>query len=373
MAQSPPGCGGPRTKRSVRPASPLESTREQARPDPSQRAFVGDFFGTGVPVAFTGFFENLAPTSWSAVIGQISVEYRPEEHYMHYGRVSTGTAPAAFNFAGADIKETFDEEQLINYEIGTKGTFLDSRLRLSTGLFYQVFDAYQLTANQPVDPRFLQPTDRSPLREQTINAGDGTKIWGAEVEGRLLPERPAVDRWLLQLPRLRAGRPLDRRSVPTPISNTPTTPSLIRDSPRATTASSGTADDFIDTNRVPVPRDHTATNCRRCPTTRAPSPWSYLVPLAERGRLQLLGTWSYTGARWPQRAGNIARAEVPAYARIDVRANWTSPSEEVGISAFVQNLTDEIGVSESISIDLIGSLTEPRTVGVQVWWEPSFD
>ncbi|MCE2425794.1 MAG: TonB-dependent receptor [Pseudomonadales bacterium] len=335
-------------------------------------AFVGDFFGTGVPVAFTGFFENLAPTSWSAVIGQISVEYRPEEHYMHYGRVSTGYRAGGFNFAGADIKETFDEEELINYEIGTKGTFLDGRLRLSTGLFYQVFEGYQLTANQPVDPRFLQPTDQSPLREQTINVGSDTKIWGVEVEGAYyLSDRLWIAGYYNFLGSELGTHSTVVRADPDQqyTDYTFTNPRF----PEGKDGIIGTADDFIDTNRVPVPRDHTGDELPQMPNHKGAVTVSYLVPLAERGRLQLLGTWSYTGARWPQRAGNIPRAEVPAYARIDLRANWTSPSEEIGISAFVQNLTDEIGVSESISIDLIGSLTEPRTVGVQVWWEPSFD
>ena len=335
-------------------------------------AFVGDFFGTGVPVAFTGFFETFAPTSWDAVIGHVSVEYRPEERYMYYGRVSTGYRAGGFNFAGADIKETFDEEELVNYEVGKKGTFLDNRLQLSTGLFFQVFEGYQLTANQPVNPLFLQPTDRSPLREQTINVGSDTKIWGFEVEGvYFLSERLWIAGYYNFLDsRLGAHSTVVRADPDQQYRDYEYTNPRF---PEGRDGVIGTADDFIDTNSVPIPRDHTGDQLPQMPNHKGAITVAYLAPFVEQGRLQLLGTWSYTGGRWPQRAGNIPRAEVPAYSRIDLRANWTSPSERYGATLFVQNLRDEIGVSESIAIDLQGSLTEPRTVGLQFRWEPSFD
>ena len=134
----------------------------------------------------------------------------------------------------------------------------------------------------------------------------------------------------------------------------------------------GTADDFQDTNRVPVPRDHTGDELPQMPNHKLAVSAAYTLPLAQRGSMQFLGTWSYTGARWPQRAGNIPRTRVPAYDRLDLRASWDSADGQWSSSLYVQNVFDEIGVSESISIDLQGSLTEPRQVGLQVRWRPVF-
>ena len=123
---------------------------------------------------------------------------------------------------------------------------------------------------------------------------------------------------------------------------------------------------------VPLPRDHTGDELPQMPNHKFAITAAYTLPLERLGNLQLLTTFSYTGERWPQRAGNISKAAVPSYGRWDLRANWDSADERWSASLYVQNATDNIGVSESISIDLQGSLTEPRQIGLQVRWRPEF-
>lgn len=332
--------------------------------------FVGDFFGTGVPVVFTGSAGPPTPTSWDAVIGHVSVEYSPRDSLMYYGRLSTGYRAGGFNWQFLDVKSSFDEETLVNYEAGIKGLFMDSRLQFTGGLFLQDFENYQLTANQPVDPIFLQPTDRTPLREHTINVGDSTTIWGFEGElTYYFDETWRVSGYYNYL-----QSELGTHSTVVRADPDQEFEDYVFTNPRADPAGPdgviGTADDFQDTNRVPIPRDHTGDELPQMPNHKFAVTVAYSLPMAERGSWQILGTWSYTGARWPQRAGNIKKNEIPGYNRFDIRANWHSADGQWSTSLYVQNIMDKIGISESISIDLQGSLTEPRQVGVQVRWRP---
>ena len=65
-----------------------------------------------------------------------------------------------------------------------------------------------------------------------------------------------------------------------------------------------------------------------------------------------------------------------AYNRVDVRATWTSPEENLTISGFVQNLMDETGLVAYLPNGAgtnplyvpKGTLTDPRRVGVIVNW-----
>lgn len=331
--------------------------------------FVGDFFGTGVPVAFTLLNGTFEPESWSATIGQVSVEYSPVENRMYYGRISTGYRAGGFNFAGSDIRNTFDEETLVNWEAGMKGLFMDDRLQFIVGGFYQTFENYQLTANQPVDPRFLQPTDDSPLREQTINVGGSTNIWGLEFDWSYYVN----EEWHVSGFYNFLGSELGRHSTVVRADPDQEYEEYQYTNPRSPGPDGvfGTADDFIDFNTVPIPRDHTGDELPQMPNHKFAVTVEYRPGLEIMdGTVHFVSTLSRTGERWPQRAGNIRRAVVPAYTRIDARATWESADRQWTASLYMQNLTDNIGVSESISIDLIGSLTEPRQIGVQLRWRP---
>ena len=330
--------------------------------------FVGDFFGTGVPVVFTGSAGTPTPTTWDKVIGHVSVEYIPKENLMYYGRISTGYRAGGFNWQFLDNKDSFDEEELTNYEVGVKGLFLDNRLQLTTGLFYQDFENYQLTANQPVDPIFIDPTDSTFLREHTINVGSSTTIWGFEVEGIYY----VTERWRISGYYNYLNSELGRHSTVVRADPDQTLVAYDYTDPSSPGPDGvfGTADDFQATSQVALPRDHTGDELPQMPNHKFAITTAYTLPLDQMGTVQFLGTYSYTDERWPQRAGNISRTEVPSYERLDLRANWDSADEQWSVSLYVQNALDEIGVSESISIDLQGSLTEPRQVGLQVRWRP---
>lgn len=323
--------------------------------------FVGDFFGTGVPVAFTSGTESPTSDKWSHLIGHASVEYTPQENRLYYARISTGYRAGGFNVFNLDLGNSFDEETLTNYEIGMKGLFLDGKLQLTSGIFYQDYDGYQLTATQLLDPEFIQPTDSSPLRSYTANAADGTEIWGLELEAFY----QITDRWRISGYYNYLGSKLGSHAT------------VVRADPDQeftdytyTNFVLGQPPDFQVTTQVPIPRDHKGDELPQMPNHKGAVTLSYELP-SDIGNWFFLTTWSYTGERWPQGGGNVPRTEIPSYDRWDIRANWTSPNAVWTVGAFVQNVLNDIGISEAIAIDGRGALTEPRSAGVHVRWRPN--
>jgi iron complex outermembrane receptor protein len=351
------------------PADLLASLGDSAPGTVPNSIFIGDFFGTGVPVVFTGSAGPPTPSVWDKVIGHVSAEYAPRDDLMYYGRISTGYRAGGFNWQFLETKNTFDEETLINYEAGIKGLFLDNRLQLTTGVFYQDFENYQLTALQPRDPIFIDPSDDSPLSEHTLNVGSSTTIYGLEIEGVY----HINEQWRISGFYTYMTSDLGQHSTVVRGDPNQQTEDYIFRNPAADPAGPdgviGTDDDFQDTNQVPIPRDHTGDELPQMPNHKGAITAAYSLP-TDMGNWQFLGTWSYTGARFPQRAGNIGKNEVPAYDRLDLRANWESTDGQWSATLYVQNVMDDIGISESISIDLQGSLTEPRQIGLQLRWRP---
>jgi outer membrane receptor protein involved in Fe transport len=241
-----------------------------------------------------------------------------------------------------------------------KGLYFEDRLQLTSGLFYQDYDGYQLTASQILPPELILPTDSTPLRNYTANAADGTEIWGLELEAFF----QLNDRWRL------SGyyNYLD--------SKMGSHATVVRHDPEQE-FTDYTYTDFVGgmpievTTQIPVPRDHGGDELPQMPKHKGALTLSYLVPTDNLGSFFFLTTWSYTGKRWPIGGGNIDRTRIPSYDRLDVRANWTSRNTAWTLGVFVQNVFNEIGISESIAIDGRGALTEPRHAGVQIRWRPN--
>ncbi|MDA0791775.1 MAG: TonB-dependent receptor, partial [Proteobacteria bacterium] len=87
------------------------------------------------------------------------------------------------------------------------------------------------------------------------------------------------------------------------------------------------------------------------------------------------GWFNYTGERYPL-VRNIESQKLRAYNRLDLRATWTSPSEKLTVTAFVQNVMDEIGLVAYLPQDAgsnplyppMGTLSDPRRIGVVFDW-----
>jgi iron complex outermembrane recepter protein len=69
---------------------------------------------------------------------------------MVYASVSTGTKSGNFNGVnGTPEEREFDDEDTLSYELGAKSTFLDSRLRLNSAIFYTEVEDFQFQQGLP--------------------------------------------------------------------------------------------------------------------------------------------------------------------------------------------------------------------------------
>jgi iron complex outermembrane receptor protein len=69
---------------------------------------------------------------------------------MVYVSASTGTKSGNFNGVnGTPEQREFDDEDTLSYELGAKSTFLDSRVRLNSAIFYTEVEDYQFQQGLP--------------------------------------------------------------------------------------------------------------------------------------------------------------------------------------------------------------------------------
>ena len=310
---------------------------------------------------------------WDKIIYNGNVEYRPEgTQTLFYGRVSTGYRAGGLPSQTAGIFPPIEEETVINYEAGLKGLFLDDRLMLTAGGYYNDYDGFQISAiMDAVDagyPQAVSAFSSSPLVEFTTNV-DGTAIYGLDLElTYFLNDSTRVSGYYAYLDSMLGEFSTVVQDDPDPVVGMWT--SLDWETSEERTRPYIKPRNLKD-GKLPQQAKHKA----------AVTVVHDLDVTGVDGSVQLLGTWSYTGDRYAL-VQNAASNLMPAYDRLDLRAAWTSVNEQWSATVYVQNALDEIGFVEYVpgfrpdwAFNAAegfakGVLTEPRQVGLQVRWRP---
>ena len=126
-----------------------------------------------------------------------------------------------------------------------------------------------------------------------------------------------------------------------------------------------------ETVEVNLPRDVTGHRLPKQPKHKAALTLQYTTPLQRGGTLTALTTWSYTGSQFPSEA-NLSYMKVAPFDRWDVRAAWESPSKTWQVTAYVQNVLDEVAIQDIGQQGFSAWLTEQRQIGLQVRYRPKF-
>ncbi len=324
--------------------------------------FKGDFGFIGV-VPIEIIFDDSDPNTriWDKTIGHVSLEYTTEQNRLIYGRISTGYRAGGFNSQSTAAPAFIKEETLLNYELGMKGLFMDGRLQLSSGVFYNDFDDYQITGlieNQSLIP---DPFSDTPIVEFTDNIQD-SKVWGAEVDFIYYVN----ENWRL------SGfyAYLDSKIGPHF--------EVVRGHPNPETGLYEHLDldtGMLTTSQYTLPTDMTGHQLPMQPNHKFALTAAYQTQLGIGGNLQLLGTYSWVDERASD-LSNLDISTIPSYGRLDVRGTWSSSDETVSATLFMQNVFDEIGVIEFLlestnsGAPSSGTLTQPRQMGLEVRWRP---
>ena len=118
--------------------------------------------------------------SFDAFNPRISLAWHYNEDHLFYGSVAKGTKPGGFNFEALLVSENvvYDQEEMITYELGWKGTWWDERILFNGTLFYNDNTDKQAGSSQPA-------TDGNPPVPFVQNVGD-TSSTGLELTNTVL-------------------------------------------------------------------------------------------------------------------------------------------------------------------------------------------
>ncbi len=128
--------------------------------------------------------------TFSSPTWRVAVNYSPEHAQLLYGSISTGYRSGGFNMRGTNnvTLAPFDEETVLNYEIGHKADWnagVLGNVRTALALYWQEYSDIQKTQGVIVDSQFVT---------NTVNAAEAV-IRGAELDITAAPS----DRWLFSL------------------------------------------------------------------------------------------------------------------------------------------------------------------------------
>lgn len=133
-----------------------------------------DFAFAGLPakpLASSVLFSYDESASFNAFTPRFVLDYKPNEDTTLYASVTRGFKSGGFSLLDNPLN-SFNEEFIWSYEIGSKMRMFDDRFELNTSAFYYNYSDQQLS----------QVTT---LATQTTNAGSST-VWGIEAEFKAL-------------------------------------------------------------------------------------------------------------------------------------------------------------------------------------------
>lgn len=108
--------------------------------------------------------------------GKVALNYTLDRNNFFYAFVATGAKQGGLN--GPNVNGipplAFDAEDVTDYELGYKGTFLDGRLRTQIGGYYTEYENYQINIVDPVNPGI----------SSIFNVPGKTKLYGVELSAQ---------------------------------------------------------------------------------------------------------------------------------------------------------------------------------------------
>ncbi len=118
---------------------------------------------------------NTRDNSWDEPTWRVQLDWNGTENTFFYGSVATGYKAGGFGDQGTP---DYDQETLLNYELGMKSDLADGTLRINTALYYSDYEDLQVTA--------VEGTGGATAAAVTRNAASAT-IKGLETEFTWLP------------------------------------------------------------------------------------------------------------------------------------------------------------------------------------------
>ncbi|MCB1692820.1 MAG: TonB-dependent receptor [Pseudomonadales bacterium] len=306
----------------------------------------------GVPITF-GAYRELHRKD-KKLTWRVNLDYNLTDNVLVYGNVTTGYRSGGFNLAFFSQTPQYEPEELTAYELGMKGQFLDNTLQANASVYFYDYSSIHTYTEEacPAVPTPQSMQSACAVSESTtsVQAAPGAEVKGFELELLWL----ATDNLTVGGNYSFTDSKYSKSFIIVDGAD-PTTPGQIYDA----------------TNEYQRARDINGNQLLQVPKNKATAYASYRFPLGDNGDLNLLGNWSYIDDVYFS-AYESQLDLAPSYDRVDLRATWTSPRQSWVVSAFCNNVFDEIGIRQ---IERRGvadgyrrnaQVTEPRFYGVEV-------
>jgi iron complex outermembrane receptor protein len=309
----------------------------------------GGFKGTrravngGFPVqlsVYRGFSRKDTETT-----GRINLDWNINEDIMLYLSATSGYRSGGNNLVFFSATPAYDPEELIAYELGYKTQLLDGTMQINGSFYYYDYESIHTVATEVTPP--LVPGG-APGTTTSVLPAPGAEVWGIEAEMLWL----ATDNWTI------GGN----------FSYTPseyTEDLFIQDPAQVNTPESL----FPSVNALT--QNINGNQILQVPELKWTAWASYSMPLSNGSKLELHGVYSWIDdVYYSPFESKSEMAE--AYDRTDVRATWTSAQENWTVSAFVNNVFDDVGIlqvlrnGEDEFFRQSAGTTVPRLVGLEV-------
>jgi outer membrane receptor protein involved in Fe transport len=281
------------------------------------------------------------------VTWRVNLDWNVTDNTLLYFSATTGTRAGGYNLVFFSESPTYEPEELIAYEIGYKTTFLNDTLQLFASTYYYDYENIHTVATEVTAPLAGDLGGAAGTTTSTL-AAPGAEIYGIEGEVMWL----ATDTWTF------GGN----------FSYTPseyTEDLFIKDPARLETPESlfpsfeGQTIN-INGNRI-----------LQVPEVKWTGWASYRMPLSGGSNVEFFGVYSYIGDVYYSPFED-EREKAEAYDRIDFRATWTSAAGNWVVSAYVNNILDDVGVlqilrqGEDEFFRHSAGTTAPRLYGVEL-------
>ena len=272
------------------------------------------------------------------VTGRINLDWDINDDLMMYFSATSGFRSGGYNLVFFSNTADYDPEELIAYEIGYKGQFLDNTLQVN-GSFY-LYD-YETIHTVATEVTSLGGTSTSVLE------APGAEIMGMEAEVLWL----ATDALTL------GGNFSFTPSEYTKDLNILDPGDVSR--PTSLYPDQETNEKNINGNQL-----------LQVPELKYTVFGTYGIPLSSGANIDLSSVYSWTDEVYYSPFEND-KEKGESYGRLDVRATWSNSDQNVLISAYVNNILDDVAVlqilrnGEGEHYRVNAGTTLPRMMGLE--------
>lgn len=288
-------------------------------------------------VAFNSFLpleDAFEEWTWRA-----NLDWTPNDSTLIYLSATTGYRSGGYNLGFRSINNPiYDTEKVLSWELGYKAQLFDNTLQINAAAY--IYDYEDIQVIGTVDGPF----------------GEGVAVLNAPSAETIGVE---VDVFWLATERLTIGGNLSY-----------------------TDATFDESFGFVDTSNPNAPpsifpelssRAYEAKGNQLPRIPKWKTTWfaTYSIPLRESGNIDINTSVSWTDSFYFT-PDNNPLDETPSFYRWDARVAWTSPTTQWLVAAFVNNITDELGVrnqgrwGESQNFRRVVTTTDPRVYGLEI-------